>query len=48
MFLQILIIKKILAPYVTNMDFEMVANKMSYPENVKSGRFYSQRNEAML
>ena len=28
------------APYVTNLDrFEMVANKMSYPENVKSGRF---------
>jgi UPF0755 protein len=26
--------------YVTNLDrFEMVANKMSYPENVKSGRF---------
>tara|TARA_R110000868_G_scaffold48720_4_gene157811 strand:- start:15686 stop:16726 length:1041 start_codon:yes stop_codon:yes gene_type:complete len=33
-------VKKIVAPYVTNMDrFEMVANKMSYPENVKSGRF---------
>ncbi len=28
------------APYVTNIDrFEMVANKMSYPANVKSGRF---------
>ena len=28
------------APYVTNLDrFEMVASKMSYPENVKSGRF---------
>lgn len=28
------------ALYVTNLDrFEMVANKMSYPENVKSGRF---------
>ncbi|GGA80964.1 aminodeoxychorismate lyase [Flavobacterium palustre] len=29
-----------LKTYVTNLDrFEMVANKMSYPENVKSGRF---------
>ena len=29
-----------LALYVENLDrFEMVANKMSYPENVKSGRF---------
>ncbi|MFA9190348.1 endolytic transglycosylase MltG [Flavobacterium sp. FZUC8N2.13] len=29
-----------LALYVDNIDhFEMVANKMSYPENVKSGRF---------
>lgn len=29
-----------LTHYVTNLDrFEMVANKMSYPENVKSGRF---------
>lgn len=29
-----------LALYVDNLDrFEMVANKMSYPENVKSGRF---------
>jgi len=28
------------SPYVTNLDrFEMVANKMSYPANVKSGRF---------
>jgi UPF0755 protein len=33
-------IKKIVAPYVANMDrFDMVANKMSYPQNVKSGRF---------
>lgn len=33
-------VKKILADYVLNMDrLEMVANKMSYPENVKSGRF---------
>jgi UPF0755 protein len=33
-------VKKIIAPYVTNMDrFELVANKASYPENVKSGRF---------
>ena len=33
-------VKKILADYVVNIDrFEMVANKMSYPENVKSGRF---------
>ncbi|MBW4362325.1 endolytic transglycosylase MltG [Flavobacterium taihuense] len=32
--------KKIIAPYVTNMDrFEMVAGKTSYPENVKAGRF---------
>lgn len=29
-----------LTPYVTNLErFEMVASKMSYPENVKSGRF---------
>ena len=29
-----------MAVYVTNVDrFEMVANKMNYPENVKSGRF---------
>jgi UPF0755 protein len=33
-------VKKILAPYIKNYDnFEMVANKRSYPENVKSGRF---------
>ncbi|MDW8852467.1 endolytic transglycosylase MltG [Flavobacterium sp. MMLR14_040] len=33
-------VKKILAPYLKNYDnFEMVANKRSYPENVKSGRF---------
>lgn len=33
-------VKKIIAPFVTNLDrFEMVANKMSYPENVKAGRF---------
>ena len=33
-------VKKILADYVVNIDrLEMVANKMSYPENVKSGRF---------
>ncbi|MDP5199699.1 endolytic transglycosylase MltG [Flavobacterium sp. DG2-3] len=33
-------VKKILAPYVKNFDnFEMVAEKRDYPENVKSGRF---------
>ena len=33
-------VKKIIAPLVENMNrFEMVANKRSYPENVKSGRF---------
>ena len=33
-------VKGIIAPYVTNMDrFELVANKASYPENVKPGRF---------
>lgn len=33
-------VKKILEPFVENMNrFEMVANKRSYPENVKSGRF---------
>ncbi|OXB00114.1 endolytic transglycosylase MltG [Flavobacterium pectinovorum] len=33
-------VKKILEPYLKNYDnFEMVANKRSYPENVKSGRF---------
>ena len=33
-------VKKILADYVLNIDrLEMVARKMSYPENVKSGRF---------
>jgi UPF0755 protein len=33
-------VKKILAPYIKNFDnFEMVASKRSYPENVKSGRF---------
>jgi UPF0755 protein len=33
-------VKKIIAPYVKDMDhFEMVADKRSYPENVKSGRF---------
>lgn len=32
--------KKIIAPYVQDMDrFEMVANKASYPDNVKPGRF---------
>ena len=33
-------VKEILAPYIKNFDnFELVANKRSYPENVKSGRF---------
>ena len=33
-------VKKILGDYVVNIDrLEMVANKMSYPDNVKSGRF---------
>lgn len=33
-------VKKILEPFVENMNrFEMVANKRSYPENVKPGRF---------
>jgi UPF0755 protein len=33
-------VKKILEPYVKNFDnFEMVAEKRDYPENVKSGRF---------
>ncbi len=33
-------VKKILEPYIKNFDnFEMVANKRNYPDNVKSGRF---------
>ncbi|MDD5150531.1 MAG: endolytic transglycosylase MltG, partial [Flavobacterium sp.] len=33
-------VKKIVSPYIENMEhFELVANKRSYPENVKSGRF---------
>ncbi|MBP6551542.1 MAG: endolytic transglycosylase MltG [Flavobacterium sp.] len=33
-------VKKILEPFVENLNrFEMVANKRSYPENVKPGRF---------
>lgn len=33
-------VKKIIAPYVGNIDrFEMVANKMSYPENLSPGRY---------
>ncbi|TDX12157.1 endolytic transglycosylase MltG [Flavobacterium sp. S87F.05.LMB.W.Kidney.N] len=33
-------VKKILSPYIKNFDnFEMVAEKRDYPENVKSGRF---------
>lgn len=33
-------VKKIISPYIENMGrFEMVANKTSYPENVKPGRF---------
>ncbi|MBZ4033139.1 endolytic transglycosylase MltG [Flavobacterium sp. 17A] len=33
-------VKKILTPYVKNFDnFEMVAEKRDYPQNVKSGRF---------
>lgn len=33
-------VKKIIEPFVKNRDrFEMVANKRSYPENVKPGRF---------
>lgn len=33
-------VKKIIEPFVENMNrFEMVANKRSYPENVKPGRF---------
>ena len=33
-------VKKIISPFVENMNrFEMVANKRSYPENIKPGRF---------
>lgn len=33
-------VKKIVEPYVENMNrFDVVANKKSYPENVKAGRF---------
>lgn len=33
-------VKKLIDPYIDNLDrFDMVANKMSYPQNVKSGRF---------
>lgn len=33
-------VKKIISPYIENMAyFELVANKRSYPENVKSGKF---------
>lgn len=33
-------VKELITPYVKNMDrFEMVANKRSYPENLKPGRF---------
>lgn len=33
-------VKKLIEPFVENMNhFEMVANKRSYPENVKPGRF---------
>ncbi|MDR6760572.1 UPF0755 protein [Flavobacterium sp. 2755] len=33
-------VKKILEPYIKNFDnFELVASKRNYPENVKSGRF---------
>jgi UPF0755 protein len=33
-------VKTLIAPYIEHMDrFEMVANKRSYPENVKPGRF---------
>ena len=33
-------VKKILEPYIKNFDnFELVASKRGYPENVKSGRF---------
>jgi UPF0755 protein len=34
-------VKKIVAPYILQMDrFEKVADKMSYPQNLNSGRFY--------
>lgn len=33
-------VEKIVSPYVKNMsDFEFIANRRSYPDNVKSGRF---------
>ena len=33
-------VKKIIAPYVVNIDrFEMVADKMSYPQNLSPGRY---------
>ena len=33
-------VKKIITPYIENFaDFEFIANKRSYPENVKPGRF---------
>ncbi len=34
------LVKEIIAPYIKDMDkFEFIANKRSYPEHVKSGRF---------
>jgi UPF0755 protein len=36
-------VKKIVAPYILQMDrFEKVADKMSYPQNLNSGRFIDQ------
>jgi UPF0755 protein len=38
-------VKKLLAPYIDDLErFDMVANKMSYPQNVKSGRFLLTRS----
>jgi UPF0755 protein len=40
-------VKKIVAPYILQMDrFEKVADKMSYPQNLNSGRFIT-RNEQL-
>lgn len=37
-------VKAIISPFIKNMEhFEMIANKRSYPDNVKSGRFLFQK-----
>jgi hypothetical protein len=46
--MQILMMSRKYCTYILQMDrFEKVADKMSYPQNLNSGRFIDQGNEQL-